>query len=103
MSVLDGIQVTRQIRQYCPSTRVLIFSIYDYSEYVQRALQAGASGYILKERLEEELLDAVRALVQDNQFFGEKIAALATRFTHANENRTFFSAYRQNPSSALKE
>jgi len=90
MPVLDGIEVTRQISQYCPSTRVLIYSIFDHSQYVQRALQAGGSGYILKDRSGDELLDAIRAVAQGKQFFSGK--------TGPNENRGLSDFTRTFPS-----
>ena len=82
MPVLDGIEVTRQISQYCPSTRVLIYSIFDHSHYVQRALEAGATGYILKDRSGDELLDAIRAVAQGEQFFSGKTEPIDRPFTY---------------------
>jgi DNA-binding NarL/FixJ family response regulator len=73
MPLLDGIAVTRQICQSCPNTRVLILTISSSSEYVERAVQAGASGYLVKDKTGENLLAAIRALSRGNQVFGDKV------------------------------
>ena len=62
MPGLTGIEATRRIRAALPATRVLIVSAYDDDLYVQEALGAGASGYLLKTAPSRELLNAVRAV-----------------------------------------
>ena len=84
MPVMDGIEVTRQIHLYCPSTRVLILSFSDSSENVWRALEAGALGYVLKDALVVDLLPAIHALSQGNPFFSHKISGMANRFLQNN-------------------
>lgn len=59
MPNLDGLEATRRIAALEQSTRVLMLTTYDLDEYVFSALRAGASGFILKDRPPEELLDAV--------------------------------------------
>jgi DNA-binding NarL/FixJ family response regulator len=54
-----------------------MLSIYDSPEYVQRALQAGAFGYVLKDVVGEDLLAAIRALYAGDQYFSQKIAGIA--------------------------
>ena len=63
MPVLDGIEATRQICQDdgdCP--RILILTTFDLDEYVYDALQAGASGFLLKDVPAETLFEAVRVI-----------------------------------------
>jgi len=62
MPKLNGIEATKSIRQACPSTAVLIVSAYGYEPYVLGALEAGASGYMLKDARVQELVRAVRSL-----------------------------------------
>jgi DNA-binding NarL/FixJ family response regulator len=60
---LDGIEATvRIVSGERPSPRVIILTTFDVSEYVYRAIQAGASGFLLKRTRAEELVDAVRAV-----------------------------------------
>ena len=59
---MDGIEATRRISAEAPDTRVLILTTYDLDEYVFSALQAGASGFVLKDVPPEQLIDAVRVV-----------------------------------------
>jgi len=86
MPVMDGIEVTRQIRLYCPSTRVLILSFSDDLASVWHALEAGALGYVIKEALVTDLLPAIHALAQGNGFFSEKISGIAKRYRSTYEH-----------------
>jgi RNA polymerase sigma factor (sigma-70 family) len=63
--VLDGIEATRQIvREITPrtGTRVLILTTYDLDSYVYAALEAGASGFLLKDAPTERLRDGIRVV-----------------------------------------
>jgi DNA-binding NarL/FixJ family response regulator len=60
MPVLDGIEATRRIVRAQPATRVLILTTFGLDEYVYEALQAGASGFMLKDAPPEEIVAAVR-------------------------------------------
>jgi DNA-binding NarL/FixJ family response regulator len=60
MPVMDGVQGTREICQRFPQTKVLVLTTFDDREYVNQALQAGASGYLLKDTPFEELTQAIR-------------------------------------------
>ncbi len=60
MPTMDGIEATRRITADDASARVLILTMFDLDEYVYRALRAGASGFMLKDRPPEELVAAVR-------------------------------------------
>ena len=76
MPLMNGIEATRQIRESCPTTRILTLSIYDDPLYVKNAVQAGASGYVLKEGLPDELLEAIQSLHNGKPYFSRKIARL---------------------------
>ena len=76
MPFMSGIEATQQIRADCPHTRVLALSIYPDKEYVQGALQAGAQGYILKDKLGDELLEAIRSIYSGKRYFSRKIAGV---------------------------
>ena len=62
MPLLNGIEATQQICNLCPDTRVAILSIHFTSVHIQRALQAGAMGYLLKESAGEEVVEAIRTV-----------------------------------------
>jgi DNA-binding NarL/FixJ family response regulator len=62
MPVMDGIEATRRITtdERCGSVRVLMLTTFDLDEYVYAALRAGASGFLLKDSLPEDLFAAIR-------------------------------------------
>jgi DNA-binding NarL/FixJ family response regulator len=62
MPAMDGIEATRRLTATDPPARVLILTTFDLDEYVYRALRAGASGFLLKDRPPEELVAAVRVV-----------------------------------------
>jgi len=74
MPGLNGIEATRQIREVCPSTQIIILSIYSTSEHIFRALQVGARGYLLKESAGAEVVSAVRAVKSGLRYLSQKIS-----------------------------
>lgn len=83
MPIMDGIEATRCICEHCPHTQVVMLSMYDTPEYVQRALQAGAVGYVLKDAAGNELVEAVRTLAKGDSYFSPKIAEIVKRIRQA--------------------
>ncbi|HMQ33811.1 MAG TPA: response regulator transcription factor [Chloroflexaceae bacterium] len=63
MPGMDGIATTRELRRRFPEVRVLALTSFGEGELVQRALQAGAIGYLLKDTQGSELVGAVRTAV----------------------------------------
>lgn len=64
MPVLDGVEATRRLKAAMPGVGVLILSAHGEEDFVLRALQAGANGYLLKTADEEQLQQAVRLVAQ---------------------------------------
>ena len=62
MPDLGGIEVTRRLKEMLPDVRVLILTVHEDEGLLQEAIQAGASGYIVKRAVESELVDAIRAV-----------------------------------------
>jgi DNA-binding NarL/FixJ family response regulator len=58
----SGIACTAPLKRWLPSTQILMFTIYDDTDQIVRALEAGASGYILKNTPAVEILAAIRAI-----------------------------------------
>ncbi|MDR2988313.1 MAG: response regulator transcription factor [Nocardiopsaceae bacterium] len=75
MPGMDGIEATRQIRAGSKPPRVLILTTFDLDEYVYAGLRAGASGFLLKDTLADELISAIRVVVAGNAV----VAPSATR------------------------
>jgi len=73
MPELNGIDATRKILHVCPSTRVIILSMYSSTEHIVRALRAGALGYVLKESAGIEVVHAIRVVYEGHRYLSEKI------------------------------
>lgn len=74
MPLLNGIETTRQILKKAPATRVLVLSMHADDAYVVQMLQAGATGYLLKDSADVDLIQAVAAVAQGKSFFSPGIA-----------------------------
>ena len=62
MPELDGLQATRAILAANPEARVLVLTTFDLDEYIYEALEAGASGFVLKDDPPEQLIAAIRTV-----------------------------------------
>jgi len=76
MPLLNGIEATRQITRRAPQTKVLVLSMYSDEAYVTQMLKAGATGYLLKDSADVDLLQAVQAVSQGKSFFSPAVARL---------------------------
>ena len=85
MPIMDGIEATRQILKAHPRTRVIAFTMFDQDEAVQAMLQAGASGYILKNSSLEELLKAVRTVAKGESYYDASVE-INSPASHAKDN-----------------
>ena len=74
MPVMDGVAVTRDISQQFPHTKILMLTTFDDEEYVTQALQAGASGYLLKDTPFEELTQAIYLIYKGYTQIGPGLA-----------------------------
>ncbi len=76
MPELNGIEATRQICEACPSTKVIILSMYSTSQHIARAFKAGARGYILKESAGDDMINAVRTVYNGKIFLCGEISEI---------------------------
>jgi DNA-binding NarL/FixJ family response regulator len=77
MPVMDGVVSAREICRNFPHTKVLMLTTFDDREYVTQALQAGASGYLLKDTPFEELTQAIRLVHKGYTQLGPGLASKA--------------------------
>ena len=64
MPRMDGIAATREILRLRPEVRIIVLTTFDLDEYALEGIQAGASGFLLKDARPEELLDAIRTVAR---------------------------------------
>jgi len=76
MPEVNGIEAARRIRAASPQTRIIMLSMHDNAEHVYQALEAGASGYLLKDSAGAEAAVAVRAVHAGRRYLAERISEL---------------------------
>jgi two-component system, NarL family, response regulator NreC len=74
MPRLNGIEATRQIARRFPDVQVLVLSMHADEPYVTQVLRAGATGYLLKDSADTDLIGAVAAVSQKKSFFSPAVA-----------------------------
>ena len=74
MPNLDGIEATRLITQADPALKVIVLTTFDTDSQVLRALQAGASGFALKDATPEAIMGAIEAVMAGNRVMASQIA-----------------------------
>ena len=74
MPLLNGTEATRLIRERCEGTRVIMLSMYSDPVHVYRALQAGATGYIIKKSVAKEVVDAIWAVHRGGRYLSKQLA-----------------------------
>lgn len=77
MPVMDGIEAAGQIAEQRPGSKIVMISIYDTSPYIHSSLNAGASGYVLKDLAGSDLAAAIRSVARGKRFYSQKIAEKA--------------------------
>ena len=77
----DSLDLIKSLRVEHPELRVLVLSQYDELIFAERALRAGASGYIMKENATDEVLRAVRKVLAGELYFSDRVAAAAVQRT----------------------
>jgi len=74
MPGMNGIEATRQIKTEMPDIKVIALSAYDNREYVMGMVKAGVSGYLLKDCAFEELISAIRTVLQNKSYLSPDAA-----------------------------
>ncbi|WP_350646741.1 response regulator transcription factor [Pseudomonas sp. HY13-MNA-CIBAN-0226] len=71
---MNGLELTRLLRNRYPALKVLVLSMYDNHEYVSESVRAGASGYVLKNSPSREIIAAIDAITNGGSFYSAEIA-----------------------------
>ncbi len=84
----SGMELIRAIKSRFVGLPVLVLSIYDETIYAERALRAGALGYIMKQEDASTVVEAIRTVLSGEQYISEKLRAdLLRRLSHGEETR----------------
>jgi DNA-binding NarL/FixJ family response regulator len=76
MPDMNGVEAARRVHAARPETRIVMLSMHGNAEHVYRALEAGATGYLLKESAGAELVSAIRAVHAGRRYLTEKVNEL---------------------------
>jgi DNA-binding NarL/FixJ family response regulator len=77
----SGIELIKDLRQACPEVAVLVLSMHEEAHYAERALRAGARGYVMKRETTRKVIAAVNDVLQGRLAMSEAVAAaMATQF-----------------------
>jgi two-component system response regulator NreC len=106
MPDMNGIEATRQIKKQLPNVKVLILTMHENDEYVFQALRAGASGYMLKEAADTDLISALH-VVQSGDFYLSPTAQSVMvgdylQRVHAGEEKDRYSTLTEREREILK-
>jgi two-component system invasion response regulator UvrY len=83
----SGLDVLSRLKSECPTLPVLIMSIHDEEPYALRVLKAGASGYLMKNSIPEELIKAIRKITSGGKYISPSIAErLASEFASSEKS-----------------
>ncbi|MBA4853328.1 response regulator transcription factor [Emticicia sp. BO119] len=84
MPIMDGISTVLQVRQSFPEVRILMLTMLDDTLPIKKAIQAGASGYILKKSKKAELEKAIHAVATGKKYFNDEILATLSQTEKKN-------------------
>lgn len=98
MPGVDGLEATRRITAAADAPAVLVLTTFDRDEYLFRALEAGASGFLLKTSSPEQLIDAVRVLAAGDGLLSPTVTRrVIERFTAAADGAADSAGSRSDP------
>ena len=88
MPIKNGVEATRQIRNQYPQVKVLVLTTYDDDEWVFNAIQAGASGYLLKDSPRDELIKAIRGTIAGKTYVDPSVAGKILRQATSHQTQS---------------
>ncbi len=106
MPECNGIEATRQVKRLLPETRVLVLTMHENEEYLFQMLRAGASGYILKEAVDTELITAIRVVATGRFYLSPSAQSMMVgdylQRVRSGEERDSYSALTEREREILK-
>jgi two-component system invasion response regulator UvrY len=89
MPGLDGLEVVSQLHHYYPKLPIIILTMHEEEQYVVRAIGAGAMGYLTKRSAPEQLVKAIRRVLEGGRYLSDTAAeSLALRLASGPRNRS---------------
>ncbi len=79
MGDTSGIDTTKIVKEKYPNVRVLVLSMHTEEAYIVKMLEAGASGYLLKDAGSEEMINAIRVVAQGNTYYSNAVSSIIVK------------------------
>jgi DNA-binding NarL/FixJ family response regulator len=87
MPVMNGVELNEILHREYPDTKVIILSVYDQERFISKMIEAGASGYLIKNTEVDELLTAVRKVHESGFYFNQaSLAAMKNAWQYRSQN-----------------
>ena len=106
MPECNGIEATRQVKRLLPEVRVLVLTMHENEEYLFQMLRAGASGYMLKEAADTDLISAIRVVHSGRFYLSPSAQSMLVsdylQRVHTGEERDSYSALTEREREILK-
>jgi DNA-binding NarL/FixJ family response regulator len=81
LTASSGIELIKDLKLSCPDVAVLVLSMHEEAHYAERALRAGAKGYVMKRETTRKVVDAIRRVLEGKLYVSDKITeAMTARF-----------------------
>src|SRR5580698_3696889 len=87
MPVMNGVEVNEKIQKEFPATKVLVLSVHDQERFISKMIEAGASGYLVKNVEVAELITAIRKVYDTGFYFNQgSLRAMQNAWQYRNHN-----------------
>jgi DNA-binding NarL/FixJ family response regulator len=70
-----GLDLVQNLQSQCPEIQIVVYSMYDEMVYAERSIQAGASGYLMKDQPTDHLIDALRTVDEGEVYLSQRMAS----------------------------
>ena len=100
MPIMNGIETTEELMKIDPTSKVIILSMHGDLTFVENAFKSGAKGYVLKENVTEELIQAIHDIYEDDIFVSPRISRA---IVHAYLGNVSYRKENKVPDKALSE
>jgi DNA-binding NarL/FixJ family response regulator len=99
----DGLEVIARLQEEMPAMPILVLTMHEEEQYVVRSLSAGARGYLTKRSAPEELVGAIRKVMEGGRYLGPEVAELlAQRMARGGDHRSRLESLSQREMQVLR-
>jgi len=88
MPEMNGLELTKKIKEHYPTISVITMSMYDDASHIMEMVDAGISGYLLKNVNDKELVEAIRTVAQGKMYFCSEVSETITTFALNQQRRS---------------